>query len=152
MLVRAFPFPRVIHFLIELSVLEWPLVGRLIRHLPVVVIDQKSPKRALMIAAKALKAGKSIAIFPEGKLTEDGELNAFLPGVFLIQSLVPEVPVLPFALEGGFQAWPYGGWPRCRRVAVHFGEPQAYDSQRSHTEKAQALQDTVRELLVTRAS
>jgi 1-acyl-sn-glycerol-3-phosphate acyltransferase len=151
MLIRAVPFPRVVHFMIEIGVLDWPIIGGPIRHLPVVIIDQKKPKKALVIAAKALKAGKTIAIFPEGKLTQDGELNEFHPGVFLIQSLAPDVPILPFALEGGFKAWPDAGMPRPGRVAVHFGDLIPYNPDLKHDEKAEALKQVVAALLKTRS-
>jgi len=48
---------------------------------------------------RALEAGEVVGIFPEGKLTESGELNAFRPGVEQIVQSTP-VPVVPMALRG----------------------------------------------------
>jgi len=56
-------------------------------------------EQAFTEAARALAAGEIVGIFPEGKLTESGELNAFRPGVQQILAKVP-VPVVPLALSG----------------------------------------------------
>ena len=48
---------------------------------------------------KALEAGEVVGIFPEGKLTDTGELNPFRPGIQQIIEATP-VPVVPMALSG----------------------------------------------------
>ena len=55
--------------------------------------------RAFAEVAKALAAGEVVGIFPEGRLTETGELNPFRPGVQQIIATTP-VPVVPLALRG----------------------------------------------------
>jgi len=50
-------------------------------------------------AARALSAGEVVGIFPEGKLTESGELNPFRTGVLEMIATTP-VPVVPMALRG----------------------------------------------------
>ena len=49
--------------------------------------------------AAELEAGKLVCIFPEGKLTKDGEMNPFRTGVERILERTP-VPVVPMALKG----------------------------------------------------
>jgi 1-acyl-sn-glycerol-3-phosphate acyltransferase len=55
--------------------------------------------RAFAEAAAALAAGEIVGIFPEGRLTETGELNPFRPGVQQMIATTP-VPVVPLALRG----------------------------------------------------
>ena len=55
--------------------------------------------RAFEEVKNALAAGEIIGIFPEGKLTETGELNPFRPGIQQIIEATP-VPVVPMALSG----------------------------------------------------
>ena len=55
--------------------------------------------RAFAEAARALEAGEIVGIFPEGKLTETGELNPFRAGVQQMVARTP-VPVIPMALRG----------------------------------------------------
>lgn len=140
-------FPRVIHFLVEQSVQTWPVVRKFLPHLPIVIIDQKHPKKALITAAKALREGKSICIFPEGKLTEDGNMNPFQPGIFLIQSLYPEAPIIPFAIKDGYKRWAFQKWPRPGKFSIRFGHPIAYDDSLEHDEKPERLQSVISALL-----
>jgi 1-acyl-sn-glycerol-3-phosphate acyltransferase len=55
--------------------------------------------RAFAEVAQALRNGEIIGIFPEGKLTNTGELNPFRPGIQQIVDTTP-VPVVPLALRG----------------------------------------------------
>lgn len=54
---------------------------------------------AFEAVASALEAGELVAIFPEGKITDTGELYPFRPGVQRIVGRTP-VPVIPMALQG----------------------------------------------------
>jgi 1-acyl-sn-glycerol-3-phosphate acyltransferase len=49
--------------------------------------------------AKGLEAGDLFCIFPEGKITDNGEMNEFRPGIEKIIRRTP-VPVIPMALRG----------------------------------------------------
>lgn len=49
--------------------------------------------------ADALRAGELVCIFPEGRLTLDGRLGPFKPGVIKILKRSP-VPVIPMAING----------------------------------------------------
>jgi len=48
---------------------------------------------------EALANGELVCIFPEGRLTPDGELGEFRPGIDKILARDP-VPVIPMALNG----------------------------------------------------
>jgi 1-acyl-sn-glycerol-3-phosphate acyltransferase len=61
--------------------------------------DAALKERAFGEAAAALRAGEIVGIFPEGRLTGDGEMHAFRPGVERIVAETP-VPVVPMALRG----------------------------------------------------
>ncbi|MBI4239023.1 MAG: MFS transporter [Deltaproteobacteria bacterium] len=49
--------------------------------------------------AQALQEGDVVCIFPEGKLTHDGAMNPFKPGIERIIERTP-APVIPMALQG----------------------------------------------------
>jgi 1-acyl-sn-glycerol-3-phosphate acyltransferase len=61
--------------------------------------DARMKERAFAEAAQALRAGEVVGIFPEGRLTDNGELNPFRPGVREMIATTP-VPVVPMALCG----------------------------------------------------
>jgi len=56
-------------------------------------------RKAFESVAAALKEGELVCIFPEGKLTENGEIDVFKPGIMRILEDNP-VPVVPLALRG----------------------------------------------------
>ena len=56
-------------------------------------------EKAFTRIAQYLKEGELVCIFPEGKLTADGEINEFKGGLTRILEETP-VPVIPLALQG----------------------------------------------------
>ncbi|TRX73640.1 MFS transporter [Pseudomonas mangiferae] len=64
------------------------------RHEDLLIYDQ-----AFKRIAEYLRNGEVVCIFPEGKLTADGELNEFRNGIERILQETP-VPVIPMALQG----------------------------------------------------
>ncbi|MGL5579570.1 MAG: lysophospholipid acyltransferase family protein, partial [Cetobacterium sp.] len=74
----------------------------------VILVDMnKNLKETLKIAAKVLKDGKNLVIFPEGARTRDGEIQEFKK-TFAILSKELEIPVVPFVLKGAYELMPYG--------------------------------------------
>ena len=67
--------------------------------------------------------GFSLLIFPEGKRTDAGEINRFLPGVGMIASRL-DVPVVPVRLDGLdrvlHQTWKF---PQRGPARIRFGPP-----------------------------
>ena len=49
--------------------------------------------------ARALEQGELVGIFPEGRITDTGEMNPFRSGIRRILDRTP-VPVVPMALRG----------------------------------------------------
>jgi len=61
--------------------------------------DAEALQSAFEEIAKALANGELVGIFPEGRLTSDGEMGPFRPGIVQILSRTA-VPVVPMALSG----------------------------------------------------
>jgi hypothetical protein len=61
--------------------------------------DPALKESAFEEVAAALRAGEVVCVFPEGKITDTGELNPFRPGLQRILEQTP-VPVVPMALRG----------------------------------------------------
>jgi len=97
------------------------------------------------------RPGNILILFPEGTRSTTGDLGEFRPG---IGSLVAgsNVPVVPCALHGTFEAWPKGNKiPRPKPVRLVIGEPQCFTNCEAHRESfnqiASQLQTSVRKLL-----
>ena len=95
---------RPIRFVMDHRIFRVPLLSFIFRTMRTIPIagakeDARMKDRAFAEAADALSAGEIVGIFPEGKLTDTGELNPFRPGVQQMIATTP-VPVVPMALSG----------------------------------------------------
>jgi 1-acyl-sn-glycerol-3-phosphate acyltransferase len=61
--------------------------------------DPAMMQRAFDDVARALRDGNVVCIFPEGRITDTGEMHPFRPGLKRILEETP-VPVVPVALRG----------------------------------------------------
>ncbi|MUK47015.1 MFS transporter [Aliivibrio fischeri] len=94
--------PRPIRFVMEEEYAELPLIKyffKLTKVIPINATKSSSIRRAFMEVENALTNGEVVLIFPEGVLTRDGEIGAFLRGMDIILKRSP-VPVIPMALRG----------------------------------------------------
>lgn len=115
--------PRPVRFVVHHRIHRHPLLHwffRLVRAIPIAPKseDPVTLARALAEIDRALAAGEVIGLFPEGKLTRDGELGVFRPGIERILAARP-VPVVPMALRGLWGSFfsyaggaPFRTWPR----------------------------------------
>jgi len=87
------------HRIFQVPVLNW--LFRTLRAIPVASVkeDPALKESAFKTAADALRNGEIVAIFPEGRLTEDGEMGQFRAGIERMLADTP-VPVVPMALRG----------------------------------------------------
>ena len=82
---------------------------------------------ALRGAAQALREGKLIGIFPEGTRSPDGRLYRGKTGVARV-ALEAQVPVVPVAISGTFEAMPYDRkLPKPGRTKIRFGKPLRFE-------------------------
>lgn len=95
---------RPIKFVMDDAIFKLPLVGKVFRLVGAIPIcaKAKDPElydRAFELIAEALSEGELVCIFPEGKLTRDGDIAEFKNGINKIIERNP-VPVVPMALQG----------------------------------------------------
>jgi 1-acyl-sn-glycerol-3-phosphate acyltransferase len=96
--------PRPIRFVMESALFKIPVVNIFARGMKAIPVasakeSREVMERAFVIVANELRAGNLVCIFPEGKLTADGNMNIFRPGMTRIITETP-VPVIPMALSG----------------------------------------------------
>jgi 1-acyl-sn-glycerol-3-phosphate acyltransferase len=74
-------------------------------------------------AARQIRGGKTVVIFPEGTRTRTGALGPFKKGGFAM-AMDAGVPVVPLATVGGFRTLPPGSLHlRPGRYTILVGEP-----------------------------
>ena len=103
-LVVAAACRRPIRFVMDHRIFTTPILSfvfRTGRAIPIASAkeDPEMMERAFAEVGRALREGDIVAIFPEGRITDTGELYPFRPGIRRILDATP-VPVVPMALQG----------------------------------------------------
>ncbi len=96
--------PRPIRFVMDHQIFRLPVLSFIFRTgkaIPIAPakVDERLLEAAYDQVAEALGRGELVAIFPEGRITDDGDLNPFRSGIERIVERTP-VPVIPLALKG----------------------------------------------------
>ncbi|BBP75403.1 MFS transporter [Pseudomonas sp. Ost2] len=95
---------RPIRFVMYYKIYRLPVLNFIFRTAGAIPIagrgeDLEIYERAFRKIAEYLKDGELVCIFPEGKLTTDGEISEFKGGMTRVLEETP-VPVIPLALQG----------------------------------------------------
>jgi 1-acyl-sn-glycerol-3-phosphate acyltransferase len=99
--------PRPIRFVMDHRIFKVPVLGLMFKLAKAIPIASKAEdpaayERAFADAHKVLQEGDLLAIFPEGGITKDGELQEFKGGIMKILETAKaqgiEPPVIPMAL------------------------------------------------------
>ncbi|SFL93306.1 MFS transporter [Marinobacter zhejiangensis] len=103
-LVIAGAVRRPVRFVMDYRIFKTPVLGAFFRLAKTIPIGSRNrvPEiydRAFERIDEELDAGHVVCIFPEGKLTKDGDIDIFRGGVEVILERRP-VPVVPMALRG----------------------------------------------------
>lgn len=139
---------RPLHFLIDWMYLEIPVVGGLIRRFdPIAVFTKKARFRLfedyrlkrrehspIEAALQCLAAGRSVALFPEGRRNRGAEqLLRGRPGLgqLILGSAAPVVPIgIDFPARDRL-----GRVPRAGRLRVRVGEPLSFEGERAEARR-----------------
>ena len=102
-ILSIYNLPLVFKWVSKKEVYRIPLVGRLLFMHGDIVINRASAKEAMQLVhtrgMEWLKKGASVAIFPEGTRSKDGEIHNFKAGAFILAKDAGG-PILPIVLDG----------------------------------------------------
>jgi 1-acyl-sn-glycerol-3-phosphate acyltransferase len=101
-LILSAGIKRPARFVMDHAFAKNPIMRRFVKRAKIILIAPANVDRALMEkafekAAFELRDKELVCIFPEGKITRNGQLNPFKPGVERLVQETP-VPVIPMAL------------------------------------------------------
>jgi len=94
------PIRRRINFLMDKEIYHWPLLHPILKAGEVIPLSPRGFKDAMKEAVKRLQKGNIVAIFPEGEITRNCEMNPFRKGFELIDSFEWEGVLVPFYIDG----------------------------------------------------
>jgi len=98
---------------------------RLARWLQVIVLDPDANLvPAMRAGAYGLRQGRVLILYPEGERSIDGTPRIFKKGAAIL-SIHLQVPIVPIAIEGFYEAWPRGKnfFQKLTPLQIVFGDP-----------------------------
>jgi len=118
--------PVKIRFIAKKQLGQIPLFGWAMAAGRFIFIDRQNPlaaRRSIDQASARIRAGSSVAIFPEGTRSRDGHLGPFKKGGFHL-AITSGVPIVPVGIRGAHEVMPRGSWILRRGpVSVEIGTP-----------------------------
>jgi long-chain acyl-CoA synthetase len=97
---------------------------KLARSLKVVVLDPDANLvPAMRAGAYGLRHGMALILYPEGERSIDGQPRIFKKGAAIL-SIHMQVPIVPVAIEGFYEAWPRNRpFQRFAPLRIVIGDP-----------------------------
>jgi len=116
--------PRLIHFMAAREFYDLWYLKWIMKAFGTIPLERgKGQRRPLRLAIATLRRGRVIGVFPEGRMSLDGDFQPLQGGVALLASETG-APILPVAIVGGFEVMgPDKSFPRPRKVHVRIGAP-----------------------------
>jgi 1-acyl-sn-glycerol-3-phosphate acyltransferase len=102
--------PQPLRFMAKVSLFKIPVFGWGLQAAGFIPIDRKNRSSAVKsfeMAAKRIRKGNSIVIFPEEGRSSQREMKQFQRGAFLL-AIRSGLPVVPVAIDGTFDIFPVG--------------------------------------------
>jgi len=99
---------RGVHYLARKTLLNIPVLGRLLPHINVILVDRDgNDMSALKTVIRTVKSGNGVVLFPEGTRSPNGALQEGKAGIGLVIAKT-RAPVLPMRIFGSHEAFPKG--------------------------------------------
>ncbi|MQA15495.1 MAG: 1-acyl-sn-glycerol-3-phosphate acyltransferase [Pseudonocardiaceae bacterium] len=124
----ALPAGRYVRFMAKEAVFRHPVSGPLMRGMKHIPVDRDAGAASFATAARALREGEIVGVFPEATISRSFELNEFKSGAVRLAQQ-SGAPVLPTVVWGSQRIWTKGRPKRFRRnhipVVIAVGQPLA---------------------------
>ncbi|MGH8460161.1 MAG: lysophospholipid acyltransferase family protein [Stenotrophobium sp.] len=125
-IVLTAALPENFTFLVQHEARQWPYVGLIIRRMGVAFVNRHAAMPAALALRRlirAVDAGESVAIFPEGSFRKSPGLMRFYGGAFAIAAKAG-VPVVPAVMRGTRRILSDGEiLPRPGSISIEFFAP-----------------------------
>ena len=120
-------FPRLIRYLIARDWYykspAWNAFFRAFATEPVRVNEAGATGATVEAVCRILARNEVVGIFPEGRVSRDGQIQRFRPGLARMAAR-SGAPVMPVGIRGSMESLPrHGRFPRPVRVTIHLGKP-----------------------------
>ena len=130
------PLKRRINYMMDKDIYNWKFFHSIFKKGEAIPLSPKAFKDAFKEAHKRLKNGSIVALFPEGEITQDGEIHEFHRGYELIPKDYDGV-IVPFYIDKGIFGSSFAKYKpknskrnlfKRRVITIYFAEPLPIDT------------------------
>ncbi|WP_151900181.1 MFS transporter [Sulfurimonas sp. NW15] len=139
------PIARRINYMMDKDIYNWKFFHAVFKKGEAIPLSPRAFKDAMKEAHKRLKKGSIVALFPEGEISQDGNIHEFKRGYELIPKDYEGV-IVPFYIDKGIFGSSFAKYRpkgakrnifKRRVVKIYFGNPLPIDT------KAKELRDII---------
>ena len=131
--------PRKLCFMAKEELFKAPIFGFIIKKLGVFPIKRGAADiGSVKTAIKILKAGKVLAMYPEGTRNNSGTLGKAKPGAALIATRA-QAPIIPIAAVGAYKPF--------NKLIVNIGKPITFEQYENQKLTMNELQDISNDIM-----
>ncbi len=144
--VIAATIRRRLTFMAKEEMFRWPLLGAMFHLFGAFPVRRfQADSGALRKAARLVRQGQALLMFPEGTRSRDGRLQKPHPGTGFL-AVFTGADVLPVAITGTQKAswpWLFVKWFTGPRVTITFGKPFRLPQRKPTEEAVREASDTI---------
>jgi 1-acyl-sn-glycerol-3-phosphate acyltransferase len=112
-------------FVAKKEMVKAPVLGYWMSKYNCVPLDRENAREAIKVIKKGsenIKKGYSMAIFPEGTRSKNGELMEFKKGSLKLATMA-KAPIVPVAIDGAYRAFEIDRKFKAIDITITFSEP-----------------------------
>ena len=147
--ILAYTADRNIGFIAKKELLKAPFIGYWLKRGCCVALDRDNPREAIRVINEGsdnVKKGLSMAIFPEGTRSKDGEVAEFKKGSLKLATKA-KAPIVPVTIDGAYKSYEKDKKFQPSKVVITFGKAIHTDNLSRDEEKL--LTDKVRDVVIS---
>ncbi len=150
--IMFYTIDRLVGFVAKKEVLKAPVLGTWLERAHCVPLDRENPREAIKTinyGVELLKKGYSLAIFPEGTRSKDGNLGEFKKGSLKLATKA-KAPVVPVIIDRAYTSFEKDRKFKPSKIKVTFSN--AINTAELTRDEEKTLNDDIRNIIASHLS
>lgn len=121
--IMFYTIDRLVGFVAKKEMLKAPVIGTWLEKAHCIPLDRENPREAIKTinyGVELLKKGYSLAIFPEGTRSKDGNIGEFKKGSLKLATKA-KAPIVPIAIDRAYTSFEKDKKFKPSKIKVTFG-------------------------------
>lgn len=145
--IMFYTIDRLVGFVAKKEMLKAPVIGTWLEKAHCIPLDRENPREAIKTinyGVELLKKGYSLAIFPEGTRSKDGNIGEFKKGSLKLATKA-KAPIVPIAIDRAYTSFEKDKKFKPSKIKVTFGN--AISTAELTKEEEKTLNEDVRNII-----